>query len=252
VIQSIIIEDEKPSARRLNRMLLAHDINVKEMLHSVEESIIWFNNNQHPELIFLDIQLSDGLSFEIFENVDIKSAVIFTTAFDEYALKAFKLNSIDYLLKPIDTIELAEALKKFENRISNLQATRINFNDLRELIVNPKGRDYKKRFSVTIGHHIKLIDVEDIECFFSENKATYAFTKNSRNYCIDGSLEQLELELEPDFFFRINRKQIIHLKAIRDIVSYTNSRLKISLNHYKEHDLIVARDRVRDFKKWIE
>ncbi|NND11584.1 MAG: response regulator, partial [Flavobacteriaceae bacterium] len=138
----IIIEDEKPSARRLNRMLEALNVNVSEMLHSVEESIEWFNNNEHPDLIFLDIQLSDGLSFEIFENVEIKSAIIFTTAYDEYALQAFKLNSIDYLLKPIDESELAKAVAKYEEHKPEKQTVSLDFEDIKKLLVNPIDREY--------------------------------------------------------------------------------------------------------------
>ena len=142
----IIIEDEKPSARRLQRMLKALDIEAQTMLHSVEDAIRWFELNEHPDLIFLDIQLSDGLSFEIFEAVEIKSAVIFTTAYDEYALQAFKLNSIDYLLKPIDSEELSLSVKKYSERLSQQQAVTLDINDIKKLLVNSSEREYKKRF----------------------------------------------------------------------------------------------------------
>ena len=166
----IIIEDEKPSARRLQRMLKSIDVEAETMLHSVEESIEWFENNKHPDLIFLDIQLSDGLSFEIFEAIDIKSAVIFTTAYDEYALQAFKLNSIDYLLKPIDENDLKIAVEKFNGRAPQKQSVTLDFNDIKKLLVNPIEHEYKKRFSVKVGQHLKLINIEDIECIYSENK----------------------------------------------------------------------------------
>ena len=172
----IIIEDEKPSARRLQRMLARLDLNTEIMLHSVEESIAWFQNNKHPDLIFLDIQLSDGLSFEIFEAIDILSAVIFTTAYDEYALQAFKLNSIDYLLKPIDEDELVKAVSKYKLRAPKQQTVTLDFSDIKKLLVNPLEREYKKRFSVKIGQHLKLINIDDIECFYSENKGTYLYT----------------------------------------------------------------------------
>ena len=248
----IIIEDEKPSARRLNRMLSALNIEAEIMLHSVEESIDWFQNNEHPDLIFLDIQLSDGLSFEIFETIDINSAVIFTTAYDEYALQAFKLNSIDYLLKPIDGDDLKTAVEKFKSRAPQKQAVTLDFNDIKKLLVNPIERDYKKRFSVKVGQHLKLINIDEIECIYSENKGTYVFTNEGRNYLLDSTLDQLEEELEPDVFFRISRKFYININAIRDMVSYTNSRLQIKLHHYKEQDIIVARERVKDFKNWLE
>lgn len=247
----IIIEDEKPSARRLQRMLSALDLEAQTMLHSVEESIEWFQNNEHPDLIFLDIQLSDGLSFEIFETVEINSAVIFTTAYDEYALQAFKLNSIDYLLKPIDEDDFAKAVAKYKERTSKQQAVTLDFNDIKKLLVNPIEHDYKKRFSVKVGQHLKLINIDDIECFYSENKGTYAHTVEGRNYLLDTTLEQLENELEPHKFFRISRKFYVNVNAIKDMVSYTNSRLQIKLNTFKEQEVIVARERVKDFKEWL-
>ena len=248
----IIIEDEKPSARRLQRMLNAIDINAETMLHSVEEAVDWFQNNPHPDLIFLDIQLSDGLSFEIFDAVEIKSAVIFTTAYDEQALQAFKLNSIDYLLKPIDDEDLKIAVDKFKERSPQRQAVTLDFNDIKNLLVNPIEREYKKRFSVKVGQHLKLINIEDIECVYSENKGTYAYTKEGRNYLLDSTLDQLENELEPHVFFRISRKFYVNINAIKDMVSYTNSRLQIKLKTFNEQDIIVARERVKDFKNWLE
>ncbi|RKE97938.1 LytR/AlgR family response regulator transcription factor [Ichthyenterobacterium magnum] len=248
----IIIEDEKPSARRLQRMLSSLNIETEVMLHSVEESIDWFNNNEHPDLIFLDIQLSDGLSFEIFEAIDIKSAVIFTTAYDEYALQAFKLNSIDYLLKPIDAEDLEKAVLKYNERTPKQTSVTLDFNDIKKLLVNPIDREYKKRFSVKVGQHLKLINIEDIECFYSENKGTYAFTNEGRNYLLDTSLEHLESELEPQVFFRASRKFFVNINAIKDMISYTNSRLQVKLNTFNEQEVIVARERVKDFKNWLE
>ena len=248
----IIIEDEKPSARRLQRMLQSLNMSTEVMLHSVEESIEWFQNNEHPDLIFLDIQLSDGLSFEIFETIDIKSAVIFTTAYDEYALQAFKLNSIDYLLKPIDQDDLTTAVKKYQELTPHKQAVTLDFDDIKKLLVNPIDREFKKRFSVKVGQHLKLINIDEIECFYSENKGTYLYTKEGRNYLLDTTLELLENELEPQTFFRINRKYFVNINAIKDMVSYTNSRLQIKLNTYNEQEVIVARERVKDFKLWLE
>jgi len=248
----IIIEDEKPSARRLQRMLKSLDIEAETMLHSVEESTVWFEANAHPDLIFLDIQLSDGLSFEIFEAIEIKSAVIFTTAYDEYALQAFKLNSIDYLLKPIDEDDLRTAVEKFRGRTPQNQSVTLDFNDIKKLLVNPIEREYKKRFSVKVGQHLKLINIEDIECIYSENKGTYVFTNEGRNYLLDQTLDQLEDELEPHVFFRVSRKFYVNINAIKDMVSYTNSRLQIKLSHFNEQDIIVARERVKDFKNWLE
>lgn len=249
----LIIEDEKPSARRLTRMLAALDIEVQYMLHSVAEAVEWFKNNEHPDLIFLDIQLSDGLSFEIFDTVSVKSAIIFTTAYDEYALQAFKLNSVDYLLKPIDDADLAFAISKYKGSVSKPQDVSLNFEDIKKLLgATAVERAYKKRFTTKIGQHIKMIAIDEIECFYSENKGTYAATIDTRNYLLDTTLELLENELEPQTFFRVSRKYFVNINAIKDIVSYTNSRLQIKLNNWNEQDIIVSRERVKDFKTWIE
>ncbi|MFC4269178.1 LytR/AlgR family response regulator transcription factor [Polaribacter marinivivus] len=248
----LIIEDEKPAARRLNRMLASLNIDVSEMLHSVEESLNWLQNNEHPDLIFLDIQLSDGLSFEIFEEIEVKSAIIFTTAYDEYALKAFKLNSIDYLLKPIDEDELEAAVNQFKKQQPKQAEVQVNLDDIRKLLINPIDRKFKKRLSIKVGQHIKIIPVDDIECFYSENKATYIHTLEKRNYLLDNSLEKWEEQLNPEQFFRVNRTFIVHINAIKDIISYTNSRLKLVLETYNDQEIIVSRERVKDFKNWID
>lgn len=248
----IIIEDEKPAARRLSRLLDDLGVEVSTMLHSVEESINWFQNNEHPDLIFLDIQLSDGLSFEIFDEIEVHSAIIFTTAYDEYALQAFKLNSIDYLLKPIDDEELENAVKKYQDLKPKNQKISLDFNDIKKLLGNPVEREYKKRFTTRVGQHLKIINADEVECFYSENKGTYAATIDGRNYLLDTTLENLEDELSPKIFFRVSRKYYVNINHIKDIVSYTNSRLNIKLNKYNDQEIIVSRERVRDFKFWLE
>jgi DNA-binding LytR/AlgR family response regulator len=247
----IIIEDEKPAARLLERKIEKLGYSITTLLHSVEESLLWFQNNSHPDLIFLDIQLSDGLSFEIFEQIDIKSAVIFTTAYDEYALRAFKLNSIDYLLKPIDQEELATAISKFANQFQVNSVSNLDFDAIKQMLVNPISKEYRKRFSVKIGQQIKVIDIAEIECLYSENKGTYIHTSDNRDYLIDSSLEVVEAELNPNDFFRISRKYIIPLQSVKEIQMYSNSRLKISLPTFKADEVIVARERVSDFKEWL-
>lgn len=251
MLNVIIVEDEKPAARRLNRILEKKEVQVSAMLHSVSEAKEWFTNNEHPDLIFLDIQLSDGLSFEIFDEINIESAIIFTTAYDEYALQAFKLNSIDYLLKPIDEDELGAALEKYKLFKPQQQDVTMSFNDIKKLLSGETVKTYKNRFTVKVGQHLKMIATEDVECFYSENKGTYIYTKEGRNYLIESSLEQLEDELSPEMFFRISRKFFININAIKDIISYTNSRLKIILTSYKEQELIVSRERVKSFKNWL-
>ncbi|RKS53343.1 LytTR family two component transcriptional regulator [Gillisia mitskevichiae] len=251
-MQVVIIEDEKPSARRLNRMLKGLELEVIVMLHSVNDAVEWFKNNEHPELIFLDIQLSDGLSFEIFEKVEIKSAIIFTTAYDEYALKAFKLNSVDYLLKPIDDEELEEAVQKYASNSAKKSPSFISAEDIQKMFQQPSPKEYKKRFTIQVGQHLKIFEVNDICCFYSENKGTYLHTNNDRSYLLDLSLEKLEQDLDPNKFFKISRKFIVNLNAIKDIVSYSNLRLEVKLECFNKHQLIVSRERVKLFKEWLE
>ncbi len=247
----IIIEDEKPAARLLQRKVEKLGLQITTLLHSVEESILWFQNNAHPDLIFLDIQLSDGLSFEIFENIEINSAVIFTTAYDEYALRAFKLNSIDYLLKPIDEDDLETAVNKFKARNNSTPSLSLDFEMIKKMLVNPIDRTFKKRFTIKMGQQLKMINIDEVECFFSENKGTYLHTFENRNYLLDSTLEQLETELDPQNFFRVSRKFIIPMKGIKEIQLHSNSRLKVILPSYKEDEVIVSREKVADFKNWI-
>jgi DNA-binding LytR/AlgR family response regulator len=247
----IIIEDEKPAARLLQRKVEKLGLQVNTLLHSVEEAIQWFNNNTHPDLIFLDIQLSDGLSFEIFESIEIKSAVIFTTAYDEYALRAFKLNSIDYLLKPIDDDELEIAISKFKNQFQKSIVSNLDFDAIKRMLVNPIDRTFKKRFTIKMGQQLKMVNIEEVECFYSENKGTYLHTFDNRNYLLDTTLELLETELDPAAFYRVSRKFIIPMKGIKEIQMHSNSRLKVILLSYKDDEIIVARERVNDFKDWL-
>ena len=247
----IIIEDEKPAARLLQRKLQKLGIDAHTMLHSVEESINWFNENTHPDLIFLDIQLSDGLSFEIFDAIQINSAVIFTTAYDEYALRAFKLNSIDYLLKPIDEDELEMAVNKYREHRPQPQNLSLDFEEIKRMLVNPLEKSYKKRFTIKMGQRLKVVNVDDAECFFSENKGTYIHTTENRDYLLECTLEHLETELDPAKFYRVSRKHIVNIDAINDIVVYTNSRLKVILPTYNQEEVIVSRERVSDFREWL-
>ncbi len=240
----VIIEDEKPAARLLKRKVENLNCTVIAVLSSVNESIEWFLSNEHPDLVLVDIQLSDGLSFEIFEQVEIKSSVIFTTAYDEYALKAFKLNSIDYLLKPIDENELKAAIEKF---LSIQNKTVFNHQSLNNIY----NSNFKKRFVVKTGNIIKIIDVNDIECFYSAFKSSFLTTIENRSFSLDDSLESIEKEVSTDDFFRVNRQFLINLKAIKEISIYSNSRLKISLNNYRDDEIIVSRERVQTFKEWI-
>jgi DNA-binding LytR/AlgR family response regulator len=252
----IIIEDEKPAARRLNRMVDALGLSVQKVLHNVNDAVTYLREQSQPDLIFLDIQLSDGLSFEIFDQVEVTSSIIFTTAYDEYALQAFKLNSIDYLLKPIDEEELEVAVNKFKSRFresgTNTSLQQIDLQSIAQLLANPVGTEYKKRFTARVGEHIKLFPVDEIQLFYSENKGTYVHLLNGRNYLIDSKLESVVADLDPDQFYRISRQAIVSVDSINDIISYTNSRLQLKINSFKEFPLIVSRERVKSFKSWID
>ncbi|MEO2064160.1 MAG: LytTR family DNA-binding domain-containing protein [Christiangramia sp.] len=248
---AIIIEDERPAARRLQRMLGRIGLETDVMLHSVAEAVNWLSANKDPDLIFLDIQLSDGVSFEIFEHVKVQSAIIFTTAYDEYALQAFKVNSIDYLLKPIDEEELKAAIEKYQTNFEK-RSEQVEVGKLQELLGFKSSKTYRNRFTTQVGQHLKLINTSEISCFYSENKATYIQSQGGRNYLLDQSLENLEKELDPEVFFRVSRKHIINIRAIEDIISYTNSRLELKLAGHTDSQVIVSRERVKDFKTWLE
>ena len=248
----LIIEDEKPAADRLIRLLKGHfpDADFHGNLDSVKSSIRWFQENEAPDLIFLDIQLADGLSFEIFKEIETKSPVIFCTAYDQYAIKAFELNSLDYLLKPIDPEELKKSINKFNelNRIE--EKPQIDFNALKDLISSQN--NYKERFVIKIGDRINAIPTNEIAFFFSENKATYAQINTGKSYLIDYSLDQLTDLLDPKKYYRLNRKYIASFGSINDIRSYSNSRLKIMLKNCSDNDILMSREKVTDFKNWLD
>ncbi len=248
----VIIEDESLASGRLKKMILTYDkdIEIMAQLESVEESVEWFKNNAHPDLIFLDIHLEDDLSFAIFEKVKISSSIIFTTAFDEYAIKAFKLKSIDYLLKPIAQEELNAALKKYREMTAEQHGNK-DFHLLYDLIVK-KGEGYRERFSVKVGQKIKTFSTSDVSYFKSESGFTLACLNDNKKYYLDLSLDALSKEVDPERFFRINRKMLISLLAIKEVHILSTSRLKLDLSPESEEDALVSIDKVTPFKKWLE
>lgn len=234
----LIIEDELPSARLLRRKLEGLGYTVSATLQTVEESIEWFRSNDEPDLLFMDIQLADGISFEILEQIKPSSAIIFTTAYDEYMLRAFKQNSIDYLLKPIEDEELENAIEKF------LQFRRpVSPFDLAtfEALFKNTTQTFKERFTIRIGQSLKVLTTRQIECIYSENKGTYLYTNENGNYLFDQTLDALTPQLSPKDFFRINRSAIVQFDAIKNIAVHSNARLKIYLKHYESDELIVSR-----------
>ncbi|CAN5832171.1 LytTR family DNA-binding domain-containing protein [soil metagenome] len=254
----LIIEDEKPAADRLASLLRQLDpqVEVTGVIPAVKKAVqVLTELKGWPDLIFMDIHLADGLSFDIFELTEVKSPVIFTTAYDAYALRAFKVNSIDYLLKPTDADELEAALRKFWN-LRAAPAPPAPLPDLTQMaqaVQMLQGQPYKTRFVVKVGEHLRPVAVEAIDFFFSFEKATFMQTREGKRYVVDYTLEQLEQLVDPRQFFRINRGYLVHLPAIQDIISYTNSRLKTILRHHPaSEDVVVSREKVQAFKEWLD
>jgi len=246
----LIIEDEKLAADKLETMLRDVDpsIHILAKLGSIRESVKWLYQNT-ADLIFLDIQLSDGISFNIFEQVAVNTPIIFTTAYDQYAVKAFQLNSISYLLKPIRQSDLAESLQKFRNLKS---AFSIDFETLLAQI-QAKQPEYKKRFLIQIGEKIKKVEVPEIAYFYVLDKGTYLRTFQGNTYPVEYALDKLETLLDPAIFFRINRKYLVNMNAISNMVAYSRGRVKLELNPRAddEFDTIVSIDRATGFKEWL-
>lgn len=250
-MRALIIEDENLAALRLEKMVKEVDENIQivDVLESVEESVSWFKENQEPDILFLDIHLEDDLSFAIFDQVNINCPVIFTTAYDEYAIKAFKLKSIDYLLKPIEKEDLEHALKKYRE-MSHTTDNQVNMQDLYNMIVN-KEPLYRERFSVSLGSKIKTFMIDEVAYFLSENKYTSACLFDRSSYPLDSSLDKLSKEIDPKKFFRINRQLLVNINAIEEIHIYPKSRLKLDLKPPLEKGAFVSLDKVTNFKTWI-
>jgi DNA-binding LytR/AlgR family response regulator len=249
----LIVEDEPQAAQRLETLVksIEPSVTIVNKIDTVKRAVQWLQNNPAPDLIFMDIQLADGISFMIFEQCTIKSPVIFTTAYDEYALKAFKVNSIDYILKPVDKDELAAAFVKFKTLTRQEPDTKSLLNNI-EQTIQMLTKKHKSRFVIKVGEHLKTVEVENILYFYSQDKTTFCCTSDNRNLILDYTLEQLEEMLDPARFFRINRKYCIAANAIQDIISHTNSRLKLVLKGSQDNDIIVARERVQEFKDWLD
>lgn len=247
----LIIEDEIPAAEKLDRYLKKFDqtIEIAAVLTNIEESVLWLSKNQASiQLIFMDIQLTDGLSFEIFSKVAIEKPVIFTTAFDEYAIDAFKVNGIDYLLKPIRFTDLSNSL----NKIEILKKQLLGETQISQLSKHIHTAKYKERFLVKLGNHIHSIKSEDIALFQAEGRTLYLFSKEGKKFIIDFKLEDLTELLNPKLFFRVNRSFIININAIQDVMMYSNSRLSIATHITLSKEIIVSRDKVSTFKSWLE
>jgi len=246
----LIVEDEQPASQKLIRLLREIDpgIGIVEIVESVERATNWLSSHASPDLIFMDIQLEDGVCFEIFENIEIKTPVIFTTAFDEYSLKAFKVNSVDYLLKPIVFEELKSAIEKYRTvHCQPPDVTRL------ESFIHSLHPRTKERFLVKIGEHYRSIPVTRINCIYIRERCNFIHADQGKSYAIDYSLDKVEHMIDSNLFFRVNRNFIINFTAIQDIIVYSTGRLKIKLAHWEENDeILVSRERVAAFKEWMD
>lgn len=250
-MKTIIIEDEKLAAERLEELIKEIDpsIEISAKLPSIEQSIKYLKQNK-PDLIFLDIQLEDGLSFSIFEKVEVDIPIIFTTAYDQYAIKAFKLNSIDYLLKPIKKEELREALNKYKNIKTSFLM------DFEEIIRSIQNKEicYKKRFLIQYGQKIKKVEIDEVAYFYAMEKNVFLTTSSGNTFPIDFTLDKLQEVIDPEKFFRINRKMIVAFSAIKNMIPYSRSRIKIELHppEPKDVEALVSVERSSAFKEWMD
>ena len=249
----LIIEDEAPAFRRLQKLLeeIDESIEIVEVFDGVKEAVKWFNHHQAPDLIFMDIQLSDGLSFEIFEQTEILKPVIFTTAFDEYMLKAFKVNSIDYLLKPINKEDLQRSLEKYKNLKS--QFSDAGGSSIQDLIKNIRldDRKFKSRFLVKMGEKMLSVETDDILCFFAHSGLVYLQTKGGKKYLMDQTLDEIIKELDPEKYYRANRQYILNYSAIESVHKFGKSKLLVETNFEHEDQIIVSSEKATAFKQWL-
>ena len=251
----VIIEDENPAIIKLENFLKEYDSEIKVVgrLTSVKQSINWLSDpNNSTDLFFMDIRLTDGLSFDIFNQVEITKPVIFITAYNEYAVEAFKVNSIDYLLKPLKYEDLYRSMEKIKSLRDNLPAKeQLHYNEISTMLQQIQ-KKYKTRFLVKVGDHIKSIKTENILLFYADGRTVYIITAKNNEYIIDFTLEELVKHLDPENYFRANRTFIVNINAIRDVLIYSNSRLKILLNFKFDKEIIVSRDKVAMLKTWFE
>jgi DNA-binding LytR/AlgR family response regulator len=247
----IIIEDEVPAAKRLEKLLRSYkdDIEIVNKSDSIESSVRYLSAAQKIDLIFMDIQLADGLSFDIFEQVKITTPVIFTTAFDQYTLKAFKVNSIDYLLKPIDENELQKSLEKYQQLYSK---TRTDFSDkIMKLVQDMNTVKYKERLLIKRGQQLSYLKIESTAYCFADGKLCYAVDFNGTKFLLENNLSQLEEQLQPDNFYRINRHLLVNIEAVKKVHTWLGGRLKLEVTPATTAETVVSRERVNGFKEWL-
>lgn len=255
MMKVVIIEDEFLTAQRLDGMLNKYDdtIEVQAILPSVADSVQWFKQNEGTELVFMDIHLEDGQCFQIFDTINMELPVIFTTAYDEYMIKAFKVNSIDYLMKPINFDELVKAIEKFKkwhNSTSNHENQSDGLGQLLQSL-QPPTNQHKSRFLISLGSRLKTIEIDEVQYFYSADKITFLVTTDNHRYPVEFSLDKLVAMLNPAYFFRINRQTIVKLGAIVAIHVYPKGKLKVDVQPAFKEELFVSLDRVAEFKEWL-
>jgi len=251
MLKILIVEDEELAANRLVSQLnkVCPDCSILTITKSVKETVRWLSDH-HPDLIFMDIQLSDGLCFSVFDRIQVNSPIIFTTAYDQYAIEAFKVNSIDYLLKPIKTTDLEKSLHKFKSLKSAFMV------DIDQLLAayRRESPTFKERFLIRLGDVLKKVNTTDCAYFFAKDKGVYLVTFDDKKYPIDDSLDSLEKQLNPDLFFRINRSFLINIHAIDEMTAWSRSRIKLELSPkaFSKADTLVSTTRSADFKSWLD
>ncbi|MBU2915804.1 MULTISPECIES: LytR/AlgR family response regulator transcription factor [Reichenbachiella] len=256
----LIIEDEQFAQDELKRLLAetSFDVEIIDCFESIEETVEWYEDNEDPDLIFMDIQLSDGLSFEIFQQTTVSCPIVFTTAFENYAIRAFKVNSIDYLLKPIEKDDLEAALKKYADLNDNKSeeeegSVALSIDQVQQLLkLSDEQRDYKKRFIIKSGDRLRHVSVEDIAYFYAEDDYTYLVSKEGAKFIISFKLDELVKQLDPSDFFRLSRKYIANIHSIKLVNKYFNSRLEVILQPETKDQILISRVRVPEFLNWLE
>lgn len=249
----LIVEDEELAQKKLQKTLAAVDSSAKVVgiTDSIQSTVEWLQNNNHADLILMDIELADGQSFEVFNLVDVKAPVIFTTSYDEYALKAFKVNSVDYLLKPVQTEDLQAALAKY-NRLAEAKKGDVNIESLvKQIQQQLQPKEYRKRFLVKHAQKLVSVDVEEIAYFYSDGRLNFFKTADNKKYVVDYTMDELEDMLDPDKFFRISRSFYVSIEAIDKIDDYFGNRLILQLKPVVDKEALVSREKVSDFKKWM-
>ncbi len=254
----LIVEDEELAVKKLQKTLQSVDpaAEVVGITDSIRSSVKWLQENQAPDLILMDIELADGQSFEIFDRVEVNSTVVFTTSYDEYALKAFKVNSVDYLLKPVQKEDLENALQKFHRMKKLLKGSEpggnLNMENLvKELQQRLQPKDYRKRFLVKQGQKLVSVEVEEIAYFYSDGRVNFFKTRDNRKYIVDYTMDELEAMLDPDRFFRISRSFYVSIESVEQIHDYFGNRLLLHLVPMLDKESIVSREKVTDFKRWM-